>query len=129
MSQKVHFGKEKKQKMRVISYSAYGQFKEVVHGDNISSIIDRMLRVTVKVTEHYASDIICDINELQQAVDQKRPYHKFLMFREMGVNSYDSPDAIGDNSEAIQVWELTVAPDIDDDQTETKFQRVRLIRG
>ena len=44
--------------MKFYPYSDNRQHRIVARGDNVSDVIDRMIRVTAKVTEHYASDIV-----------------------------------------------------------------------
>lgn len=112
--------------MRPVPYSSFGQFTVEETGQNISSVIDRMLRVTVKVTETYASDIIYDIDKLREAVNQNQPFYALLAFREHGVNTYQAPEDVPKDWGVLQVWELTVTPGDGENAIKTKFERVRI---
>lgn len=50
----------------------------VSNTDNISSVIDKMIRLTAKLTECYASDIIYDIDNLKDAVENGIEYEAKL---------------------------------------------------
>lgn len=73
---------------QVRNYSVYQQYTYWTRGTNISSIIDAMLRVTTKITEHYASDIVYTIEKLKDAVERSKSMHILLTFREDGVDEY-----------------------------------------
>lgn len=113
---------------RISNYSSYNTYKETSENQNISNVIDRMIRVTAKVTEYFASDIIYDINALTKAVDEGNRFAKLLRFRDGGVHSKDISDPeqveIEDNSSTVQSWILTHDPET----METVFERVSLAR-
>lgn len=95
--------------------------------DNISNIIDKMIRLTAKLTENYASDIIYDIADLNNAVKEKKLLDNLLFFRENGVTTKQIKDFDVDTFESlltcftpIQTWRLTYDPVT----TETKLIRV-----
>ena len=116
-------------KYRIVSYSSYGTYKKVAETENISSIVDHMIRVTAKVTEMYANHIIYDVNALTKAVEEGNSFARVLRFREAGVDSryvFDSENVeVEDNSGTIQAWSLTHNPEM----METIFERVLLIRA
>lgn len=72
--------------IKITDYSCYD--KGITSAtDNVSSIIDKMIRLTAKLTENYASDIIYDIADLNNAVKRKKPLDNLLFFRENGVTT------------------------------------------
>ena len=73
---------------QIRNYSSYQQYTYWTRGTNISGIIDAMLRVTTKITENYASDIIYEIEKLKDAVEKNKAFHVLLTFRENGVDDY-----------------------------------------
>ena len=101
----------------------------VSRSDNISSIIDKMIRLTAKLTECYGSDIIYDIDNLRDAVDNGIEYDALLFFRECGVTTKATEDFSAEdystflfNFTPIQVWRLTHNPK----SMETKLIRVNI---
>lgn len=95
--------------------------------ENISSIVDKMIRLAAKLTEHYASDIVYDIVDLSNAVKEKEPLDNLLFFRECGVTTRevkeldtDEYDTLLFNFTPIQIWRLTHNPEA----METKLIRV-----
>lgn len=97
--------------------------------ENISNIIDKLIRITAKITECYASDITYDIENLNDAVKHGTELDVLLFFREHGVTTRGARDF---NDEAydwvlfsctpIQVWRLTHNPST----METKLIRVSI---
>ena len=116
--------------MKFYPYSDNRQHRIVARGDNVSDVIDRMIRVTAKVTEHYASDIVYTINDLLAAIDNKTDLAVVLNFRECGVTTYskaqlESPEVLRSMlSGGIQQWLLTVG--WDGDIPETSFLRINI---
>lgn len=99
----------------------------VTRTENISTIVDKMIRLAAKLTECYASDIVYDIGDLSSAVKENKPLDNLLFFRECGVTTMkvselnaDEYDALLFNFTPIQVWRLTHDPEV----TETKLIRV-----
>ena len=95
--------------------------------ENISSIVDKMIRLAAKLTECYASDIVYDIGDLSSAVKEKKPLDNLLFFRECGITTREAEtfdvdvyDSILFNFTPIQIWRLTHNPET----TETKLIRV-----
>lgn len=113
-------------KIKISNFSCYD--KGVTSGtENVSSIIDKMIRLSAKLTESYASDIVYDIEDLNDAVKEKKPLDHLLFFREYGVTTRnvetfdaDAYDSILFNFTPIQIWRLTYDPST----TETKLVRV-----
>lgn len=112
--------------IRITSHSCYD--KGIVSTtDNISTIIDQMIRLTAKLTECYASDIVYDIDNLKDAVSNGNHLDVLLFFRECGVTTRNATefnegmlDVILFNFTPIQIWRLTHSPET----METKLIRV-----
>ena len=98
--------------MKFRNHSMYDNWTLTVEGDNVSSIIDKLIRLAAKNTEYFASDIVYTINSLNDHVDHFEPYIAYLGFRDGGVNEYkDSCDISPCNiGEIIQWWKLTYEP-------------------
>ena len=95
--------------------------------ENISTTVDKMIRLAAKLTERFASDIVFDIGDLSSAVKEKKPLDNLLFFREYGVTTrnvetfdVDAYDSILFNFTPIQIWRLTHNPST----METKLIRV-----
>lgn len=114
--------------MKIINYSQY--IKES-NSTNISNIIDKMIRLTAKLTESYASDIIYDIEALNNVVKNHKSYDCILFFREYGVTTRTVEELTDDvydnllcNFTPIQTWRLTHNPL----ETKTILIRVDLLK-
>lgn len=102
--------------IKITTYSCYD--KGIIStADNVSNIIDKMIRLTAKLTENYASDIIYDIADLNNAVKRKEPLDNLLFFRENGVTTRQIEEFDVDTYESllvcftpIQTWRLTYDP-------------------
>ena len=112
--------------IKISNYSCYDK-GITSRTENISSIVDKMIRLAAKLTECYASDIVFDIGDLSSAVKKKKPLDNLLFFRECGVTTrrvselnVNEYDTLLFNFTPIQVWRLTHDPEA----METK-----LIRG
>lgn len=99
----------------------------VSYTENISSIVDKMIRLAAKLTECYASDINYDIEYLKSAVKEKKPLDHLLCFREDGVETRETEtfdvekyDSLMFCCDIIQFWRLTHNPST----METKLIRV-----
>ena len=105
--------------MKITKYSCYNTYDLKARGDNYCNIVDKLIRLTAKITECFASDIIYDIAAYQECVRTKQPYDFILCFREMGVNSYRSKTVMEPDfecfymSEIIQLWRLCYNPEED----------------
>lgn len=101
----------------------------VSYSENISNVIDKLIRLTAKLTECYASDIIYDIEALNDAVKNGNELDRLLFFREGGVTTYrmetfdaETLDRFSRCFTFIQVWRLTHDPS----EMETKLIRVSI---
>ena len=113
--------------MEIKNYSCYDNYTVVADTENISSIVDKLIRLTAKITEQYAGDIIYDINTLRNNMANHKAYDKVLFFRESGVWVVDVEKLehyIAD-SEDIQAWRLTFDPST----VTTTLIRISIKRG
>lgn len=123
------------------SHSMYDQYATAAYKTtNISGVLDRILRVTTKVTERFASDVLYITASMTQAMETKAPFCRLLGFREDGVNSYHAGfDSEGRAFACIskeytrprieldvaQFWLLASAPDSENPNSfNTIFERV-----
>ena len=113
--------------MKITDYSCYDNYTVKSETENISSVVDKLIRLAAKITESYASDIVYDINALTAFIEEKYPHDKILFFRESGVSTYNTEMVEKDNrgilcSDSIQTWRLTYDPET----TTTVLKRVTL---
>ena len=114
-----------------INISTYDGSTIATRSENISNIIDKLVRLTAKLTERFASDIIYDIDALNNAIKGNETFDRLLFFRECGVTAWATADfdesaysAILTNFVPIQIWRLTHSPDT----METKLERVHIYK-
>ena len=95
--------------------------------ENVRNVIDKMIQLAAKLTERFASDIIYDIEWLNNAVKEKKPLDNLLFFRENGITTRETSKLNADRYDGllccftpIQIWRLTHNPDT----METKLIRV-----
>ena len=118
-------------KHKIFEFSPFPEYMVLETGDNISAIIDKMIRLAAKLTEYYAGDIVYDINALETARALDNPFDRLLLFREHGVTTlHIENDTVDDNcmiSEAIQIWRLSYTPNPSNtNQHTTSLIRARL---
>lgn len=116
--------------MKIRRHFCYDDYNLKVRGNNVSSIIDKLIRLTAKITEWYGSDIIYDIETYRECVKAKQSYDFILCFREMGVNSFCAESVMEPDfeysrvSESIQSWRLQYDPE----ENLSTLYRVNLIK-
>lgn len=108
--------------MEIRKYSTYKDSRFYLEsiGENYSTIFDRLIRLTAKLTESYAGDIYYELCEIEKLIERSQPFDRILCFRECGVNScwretvegYDLRE-LSTIGESIQTWELVYEPDLD----------------
>ena len=96
--------------IKITNYSSYDNYTVTSNTDNISDVVDKLIRLSAKITERYASDIYYDINSLHRCLEEHEPYDRVLFFRESGVwtVSVEEIDRVFDH---IQAWRLTHDPE------------------
>ena len=108
--------------MKITKYSCDNDYRYYVQsiGGNYSTIFDRLIRLTAKLTENYAGDIYYELGEIEKLIERSQPFDRIIAFREDGVNSYRretveecAPNELYDFGSAIQTWELTYTPDLE----------------
>lgn len=108
--------------MKITKYGCDNDYRYYVQsiGGNHSTIFDRLIRLTAKLTESYAGDIYYELGEIEKLIERSQPFDQILYFREDGVNSYwretveeCSPYDLSATGSAIQSWELIYEPDLD----------------
>ena len=95
-------------------FSSYDNWTVSSETENISSVIDKLIRIAAKITESFASDIIYDINALNDAVENALYYDRVLLFQESGIPSLPVKDGVvtyPSSVRGIQVWRLSHDPD------------------
>lgn len=106
--------------MEIKKYSTYKDLRFYLEsiGGNHSTIFDRLIRLTAKLTESYAGDIYYELGEIEKLIERSQPFDRILYFREDGVNSYwretveeCAPHELCETGSAIQIWELIYEPD------------------
>lgn len=108
--------------MKITKYSCDNDYRYYVQsiGGNYSTIFDRLIRLTAKLTENYAGDIYYELCEIERLIERSQPFDRILCFREYGVNYYWRETvekcALSDLSvieESVQIWELVYTPDLE----------------
>lgn len=108
--------------MEIRKYSTYKDSRFYLEsiGENYSTVFDKLIRLTAKLTESYAGDIYYELSEIEKLIERSQPFDRILCFRECGVNScwretvegYDLRE-LSMIGESIQTWELVYEPDFD----------------
>ena len=96
--------------MKIVNYSSYDTYTFTSETDNVSNIVDKLIRLSAKITERFAGDIYYDIKSLYRCVEEHEPYDRVLFFREYGVWTV-SVDELEDMIDHIQAWRLTHDPE------------------
>lgn len=128
---------------RLIYHSPFMDPKFVQHSstDNISNVLDALLRITTKVTESYAGDVLFSIQKLRASIERKEPFSVLLLFRESGVTEWPAyfhpetgtPYVVMHQQHkfaevnAIQTWLLAYAPGSKENESFTLLRRVNVM--
>lgn len=100
--------------LKITPYSdCYGKYIVTSNTENISNVVDKMIRLTAKITEAYAGDIYFDIKGLTCCTEEHEPYDRVLFFREGGVWTVNTNelDEYTDMITHIQAWRLVHDPE------------------
>lgn len=96
--------------LKITNSSCYDNYTVKSDTDNISNVVDKLIRLTAKITERYASDIYYDIKSLYHCLEEHESYDRVLFFSEGGVWAVNVED-LGDIVRHIQAWRLTHDPE------------------
>lgn len=96
--------------LKITNYSCYDNYTVKSNTENISNVVDKLVRLTAKITESYAGDIYYDIDSLHQCLQEHRSYDRVLFFRECGVSTV-RVGYLTTPMEHIQAWRLTHDPE------------------
>lgn len=96
--------------VKIRNYSSYDDYTVTSNTENISDVVDKMIRLAAKITERYASDIYYDIKSLYGCLEEHESYDRILFFRESGVWAVDYEE-VNVMFEYIQAWRLTHDPE------------------
>ena len=99
--------------LKITNHSSYDDYTVTSNTDNISDVVDKLVRLTAKITERYASDIYYDIKSLYHCLEEHEPYDRVLFFREGGVWTVNTNelDEYTDMITHIQAWRLVHDPE------------------
>ena len=99
-------------------------------GSNMNAIFDKLLRITTKLTESCAGDILSLFPAVQKALDNGVPFDAAIMFWECGVQwkEIDADDTItmDFHTRYLQVWNLRI-PGGFDSGAEARLERIFLV--
>lgn len=116
---------------QIQSFSCYDNWTVESSGCNLSSILDKILRITTKITERFASDIVYLFPKIEQAVKEHEALDLLLLFREDGVSwAYADGDttALSFSNIYRQVWRLNIPADADcNSNAVSSLKRVLLV--
>ena len=98
--------------MKITNYSCFDNYTVKSDTENVSSIMDKLIRLSAKITERFAGDIVYDIEAFRKKIGTNEPYDKVLFFREDGVwvVDVDKLNQYMVDAHDIQSWRLTYDP-------------------
>jgi hypothetical protein len=96
--------------LKITDYSCYEDYTVTSNTENISSVVDKLIRLTAKITERFAGDIYYDIKSLYRCIEEHEPYDRVLFFRESCVWAVNV-EYLTDFVDHIQAWRLTHDPE------------------
>lgn len=104
--------------IKITNYSCYDN-GIVSETENISNIMDKMVRLAAKLTERYAGDIYYDMLKLNNAINEKEQLDNLFFFHKNGVTTSETNKLTAELYDGllcfftpIQTWRLTYNPDI-----------------
>lgn len=111
-------------KIRVDSYSSFNNYIVTDKGDNWSKVVSKMIQLAGRYCESFASDIVYDCKSFITAIEEKKNFDRYLLFREMGVTALKPEDLeCFDSVVSIQSWHLTYNAETE----EQKLERVDIV--
>lgn len=75
--------------------------------------LEKLLRLTTKITERYATDILIDIDSMKKQLEESEEGCRYFGFRESGVDHdafIESCSPIELKVRYIQIWKITWKP-------------------
>ena len=96
--------------LKITNHSSYDDYTVTSNTENISDVVDKLVRLSAKITERFASDIYYDIKSLYQCLEEHESYDRVLFFRESGVWAVNV-ECLTEFVDHIQAWRLTHDPD------------------
>ena len=96
--------------LKITNYSWYNDYTVTSNSENISNVVDKLIRLSAKITERFASDIYYDIKSLYRCLEEHESYDRVLFFRESGVWAV-SIEELDNMVDHIQAWRLTHDPE------------------
>ena len=96
--------------LKITNYSCYDNYTVTSNTENISDVVDKLVRLSAKITERFASDIYYDIHSLYHCLEEHESYDRVLFFRESGVWTV-SVEELDNMVDHIQAWRLTHDPE------------------
>ena len=96
--------------IKITKYSCYDNYTFTSETENVSDIVDKLIRLSAKITEIFASDIYYDIKSLYRCVEEHEPYDRVLFFKEYGVWAVNVNE-LDNVIDHIQAWRLTHDPE------------------
>jgi hypothetical protein len=101
--------------LKITNHSCYNDYTVTSNTENISDVVDKLIRLTAKITERFASDIYYDIKSLYECLEGHESYDRVLFFRESGVWTVDYEELENfysgcTHGETIQSWRLVHDP-------------------
>lgn len=119
-----------KYKYLIETYSEFDGLTVHSDGPNMSAIFDKLLRITTKLTENCAGDILSLFPAVQKALDNGVPFDAAVMFGESGVQwkEIDADDTVtmDFHTRYLQVWCLNI-PGGFDAEVEASLDRILLV--
>lgn len=94
--------------IKISDYTGFGDYSIKDKGNNHSTITNKMVQLAGRFCEHYAGDIVYDVNAFIKAIEEKQNFNRYLFFREMGVTALTPEDVTAiEHTGFIQAWHLT----------------------
>lgn len=97
--------------MTIIPYQPPTKYTYTTTGRNPSTIITKLIHLTGRLVENWASDVVYVANEYREAIKEHEEYDKYILFREDGVDActlFDMEHCT--HVDHIQVWHLCYSP-------------------
>lgn len=100
-------------------------------GTYCAVIVDKLIRLTAKLTESFADDILYDIKYFRDRLEAREEDEFILCFRERGVNRYtverveSYTGRFKQDFGFIQAWKVSI--EIVDGEPKTTLQRVDIV--